>query len=64
MCGTYRGYLRRKAGLMRGLFVFILWILFSLVAISFVGDHPYWALVLAIGGGIYLGWEVAWQKRF
>jgi len=48
---------------MRGYFVFFLWILISLAAISFVGDHPFWALMLAVGGGVYLGWEVAWQKR-
>ena len=48
---------------MRGLLVLALWILIALVAISFVGDHPYWALAIAIGGGVYLGWEVAWQNR-
>jgi len=48
---------------MRGLFVFVLWILISLVAISFVGDHPYWAIAIAIGGGVYLGWEVACPKK-
>ena len=35
--------------------VLITWILIALVAISFVGDHPYWALGIAGAGGIYIG---------
>ncbi|HYK91542.1 MAG TPA: O-antigen ligase family protein, partial [Acidobacteriota bacterium] len=35
----------------------LLWILVSLVSISFVGDHPYLALGFAILGGSYLGFE-------
>ena len=46
----------RSANL-RGVLIFGLWVLISLVAISFVGNHPYWALAIAIGGGVYLGWE-------
>jgi len=35
--------------------VSLLWMLVSLVAISFVGDHPYRALTIAAGGGVLLG---------
>ncbi|MEJ2080449.1 MAG: O-antigen ligase family protein [Acidobacteriota bacterium] len=31
------------------------WVLISLVSISFVGDHPFWALAIAAAGGIYIG---------
>lgn len=35
--------------------VMVTWVLIALVAISFVGDHPYWALAIAAAGGIYIG---------
>jgi hypothetical protein len=35
--------------------VLLTWVLVSLVAISFVGDYPYWALGFAAAGGIYVG---------
>ncbi|MFB3902788.1 MAG: O-antigen ligase family protein [Acidobacteriota bacterium] len=38
--------------------ILLLWVLLSLVSISFVGDHPYVALGIAILGGVYLGWQV------
>lgn len=34
---------------------FLLWILFTLLAIAFVGTRPYLALVLAVVGGIAMG---------
>ncbi len=37
----------------------VLWILISLASISFVGDHPYISLSMAVLGGIYLGFESA-----
>jgi len=37
----------------------LLWVLISLLSISFVGAHLYVALAMAIAGGIYLGLEVA-----
>lgn len=33
----------------------LLWILFTLLAIAFVGTRPYLALVLAVVGGIAVG---------
>jgi len=38
--------------------IVLLWVLLSLVSISFVGDHPYLALAIAVLGGVYLGWQV------
>ena len=35
----------------------VLWILLSLVSISFVGDYPYIALGIATLGGVYLGMQ-------
>jgi putative inorganic carbon (HCO3(-)) transporter len=35
--------------------IVVWWVLLSLLAISFVGDHPYWALAVAIAGGAALG---------
>ena len=60
--GSLRGDKDKPVGRLvnwQAVLTFLLWILISLVAISFVGEHPYWALVLAIGGGIYLGYEVS-----
>jgi|GEM_PF-2024930 len=39
----------------RNLTVILLWILFSLLAIAYIGDHPYLGLAIAIGGGIIMG---------
>jgi hypothetical protein len=35
--------------------VVVWWVLISLLAISFVGDHFGWALALAIAGGALIG---------
>jgi len=35
----------------------VLWILLSLVSISFIGDHPDIALSIALLGGLCLGLE-------
>lgn len=35
--------------------LFLLWILFSLLAIAYIGQHPYLGLAIAIIGGIVLG---------
>ena len=35
--------------------LFLLWILFSLLAIAYIGQHPYLGLGIAIVGGIILG---------
>jgi hypothetical protein len=35
--------------------LFLLWILFSLLAIAYIGQHPYLGLGIAIIGGIILG---------
>lgn len=35
--------------------LFLLWILFSLLAIAYIGQHPYLGLAIAIVGGIILG---------
>lgn len=35
--------------------LFLLWILFSLLAIAYIGQHPYLGLGIAIVGGIVLG---------
>lgn len=37
--------------------IVLLWLLVSLLGIAFVGEHFYWALGIAIGGGIYIGGE-------
>ncbi len=37
--------------------ILLLWVLISLVSISFVGDHPYLALAIGILGGVYCAWE-------
>lgn len=39
----------------RNLTVILLWILFSLLAIAYIGDQPYLGLAIAIGGGIVMG---------
>ncbi|OGO43793.1 MAG: hypothetical protein A2Z04_05130 [Chloroflexi bacterium RBG_16_57_9] len=39
----------------RNLTVILLWILFSLLAIAYIGDQPYLGLAIAIGGGIIMG---------
>jgi putative inorganic carbon (HCO3(-)) transporter len=36
--------------------ILLMWILLSLVAISFVGNHPYAALAIGVLGGVYLGY--------
>lgn len=35
--------------------LFLLWILFSLLAIAYIGQHPYLGLAIAVVGGIVLG---------
>lgn len=35
--------------------LFLLWILFSLLAIAYIGERPYLGLAIAIVGGIVLG---------
>ncbi|MFQ5340020.1 MAG: hypothetical protein ACE5F6_00580 [Anaerolineae bacterium] len=35
--------------------LFLLWVLFSLLAIAYIGQHPYLGLGIAIVGGIILG---------
>jgi len=45
---------RRRA---RSWEILLLWVLVSLVSISFVGDHPYLALAIGILGGVYCAWE-------
>lgn len=35
--------------------LFLLWILFSLLAIAYIGERPYLGLAIAIIGGIILG---------
>jgi putative inorganic carbon (HCO3(-)) transporter len=37
------------------LLAFTYWVLFSLLAIAFIGDRPYLGLVIALAGGIILG---------
>ncbi|MDA2936718.1 O-antigen ligase family protein [Acidobacteria bacterium AH-259-A15] len=49
----------RKKAFWNGVVIFVLWIFISLVAISFVGAHPYWTLGIAIVGGIYIGYEAS-----
>jgi len=39
----------------RNLNVFLLWVLFSLLAIAYIGEHPYLGLAIAVVGGIILG---------
>lgn len=39
----------------RNLNVFLLWILFSLLAIAYIGERPYLGLGIAIVGGIIMG---------
>ncbi len=43
--------------------ILLLWVLLSLVSISFVGDHPYVALAIGILGGVYLGWQVTVARK-
>jgi putative inorganic carbon (HCO3(-)) transporter len=38
------------------------WFLVSLVSISLVGSHPYWALAVGASGAAFLGWEAAREK--
>lgn len=35
--------------------VFLVWVLFSLLAIAFIGDRPYLSLAIALVGGVVLG---------
>ncbi len=35
--------------------LFLLWILFSLLAIAYIGERPYLGLAIAMVGGIILG---------
>jgi putative inorganic carbon (HCO3(-)) transporter len=37
------------------LLAFVYWVLFSLLAIAFIGDRPYLGLVIALAGGVILG---------
>jgi xanthine/uracil permease len=39
----------------RNLTAVLLWVLVSLLAISFIGERPYFALVIAVAGGIVFG---------
>lgn len=39
----------------RTLNLFLTWILFSLLAIAYIGEHPFLGLAIAIVGGIVLG---------
>lgn len=39
----------------RSLNLLLVWILFSLLAIAYIGQHPYLGLAIAIVGGIVLG---------
>jgi hypothetical protein len=39
----------------RNLNVFLLWVLFSLLAIAYIGQNPYLGLTIAIMGGIIMG---------
>lgn len=34
---------------------FLLWILFSLLAIAYIGDRPYLGLTIALVGGMIIG---------
>ena len=43
----------------RTLFVFVSWVLISLTLIAFLDEYPYWALGMAIPGGVYLGYEAS-----
>ncbi len=43
--------------------ILLLWVLLSLVSISFVGDHPYVALGIAVLGGAYLGWQMTVARQ-
>ncbi len=38
-----------------GAAIFLLWILFSLLAIAYVGDRPYLGLTIALTGGVIIG---------
>ena len=44
---------------MKRVLTIVLWGLVCLAAVRLLGEHPYWALLLAIGGGVYIGWEEA-----
>jgi len=46
---------RRSRGLSNLLLAFGYWILFSLLAIAFIGDRPYLGLAVALAGGVILG---------
>lgn len=35
--------------------IFLLWILFSLLAIAYIGDRPYLGLTIALAGGVIIG---------
>lgn len=39
----------------RNLNAFLLWVLFSLLAIAYIGERPYLGLAIAVVGGIILG---------
>lgn len=39
----------------RNLNVFLLWVLFSLLAIAYIGERPYLGLAIAVVGGIIMG---------
>jgi len=46
---------RRSRGLSNLLLAFGYWILFSLLAIAFIGNQPYLGLAIALAGGVILG---------
>jgi len=46
---------RQSRGLGNLLLAFGYWILFSLLAIAFIGDRPYLGLAIALAGGVILG---------
>jgi putative inorganic carbon (HCO3(-)) transporter len=47
--------LRTSASLLKNLLTFAYWILFSLLAIAFIGNRPYVGLAVALAGGVILG---------
>ncbi|MBI4446470.1 MAG: hypothetical protein HY645_11245 [Acidobacteria bacterium] len=54
-----RSQVQEKFAVISRILVFVLWVVISLLAISLTAEHPYWALTVALTGGIYLGWEAS-----
>jgi putative inorganic carbon (HCO3(-)) transporter len=57
--GASADWRAKASGLLLVLVLSLQWLLISLLAVSFVQDYFWVTMVLAVAGGLYLGWEAA-----